>query len=124
MTTALWCVLAAALLPIVCTAIAKLGAGPFDNRHPREWLARLHGWRSRANAAQQNSWEALAIFAAGVFSAHLAHAPQPMVDLLALLFIGVRVIYVGCYLADAASLRSLVWFAGLGLSIALFVAGA
>ena len=39
------------------TVTAKLGA-PFDNRHPREWLARQSGWRARANAAQLNGFEA------------------------------------------------------------------
>lgn len=124
MTIALWCVLAASLLPIVCTGIAKLSAGGrFDNNNPREWLARQGGMSARANAAQQNSWEALAIFAAAVFVAHLAHAPQPRVDTLALAFIGIRIAYIGAYLANLATLRSLVWMVGMGLCIALYMAG-
>ncbi len=51
-------------------------------------------------------------------------APQGRVDLLALGFIAVRLAYIACYLvADRASLRSVVWLTGLGLSIALFVVG-
>ena len=124
MTIALWCVLVAALLPILCTGIAKArGAGGYNNRNPREWLARQEGLAGRANAAQQNSWEALAIFSAAVFVAHLAHAPQARVDLLAMAFIVVRVVYIGVYLANLASVRSLVWMVGLGLCIALFAAG-
>lgn len=121
MTIALWCVLVAAVFPIVCTGIAKAGRfGDFDNRNPREWLAKLDGYRARANAAQQNSWEALAIFSAGVFAAHLAEAPQGRLDTLAVLFIGLRVVYLACYLANWASLRSVVWMAAFGVSLALF----
>jgi uncharacterized MAPEG superfamily protein len=124
MTIALWCLMIAALLPIVCTGIAKWGFEGFDNRRPREWLARQSGWRARANAAQANSWEALAIFAAGVLTAHLVAAPQGRVDALAMLFIAARLAYIGSYVADRASLRSLVWLVGLGASLALFAVGA
>ena len=124
MTLALWCLMVASLLPIACAGIAKWGFRGFDNNNPREWLARQQGWRARAHAAQLNSWEALAIFAAAVLTAHLAGAPQVRVDALAVGFIVARLAYVGCYLADRAALRSLVWLVGLGLSIALFVVGA
>jgi uncharacterized MAPEG superfamily protein len=124
MTLALWCLLVVALLPIACAGIAKWGFRGFDNNNPREWLARQQGWRARAHAAQQNSWEALAIFSAAVLTAHLAGAPQDRVDILAVAFVVARLAYVACYLADRATLRSLVWLVGLGLSIALFVIGA
>jgi uncharacterized MAPEG superfamily protein len=123
MTTSLWCVLVASLLPIVCVGIAKFSVRGYNNRNPREWLGRLQGMPARANAAQQNSWEALAMFSAAVFAAHLAHAPQSRIDLLAISFIAVRLIYIAVYLANLAALRSLVWTVGLGLCIALFAAG-
>jgi uncharacterized MAPEG superfamily protein len=124
MTLALWCLMIAALLPIACAGIAKWGFSGFDNNNPRAWLARQQGWRARAHAAQLNSWEALAIFAAAVLTAHVVGAPQGRVDALAAGFVVARLAYVGCYLADRASLRSVVWLVGLGLSIALFIVGA
>jgi uncharacterized MAPEG superfamily protein len=124
MTIALWCLMIATLLPIFCTGIAKWGFEGFDNRRPREWLARQSGWRARANAAQANSWEALAIFAAGVLTAHLVAAPQARVDVLALVFIAARIAYILCYVTDKAALRSLVWLIGLAASLAMFVVGA
>ena len=123
MTIALWCVAIAAVLPILCTGIAKAGGKGYDNRLPREWLGKLQGWQARANAAQQNSWEALAVFAAGVFAAHLAKAPQASIDLYAEIFIVLRVAYVACYLGGWAPLRSLIWFGGFGISLALFFLG-
>jgi len=127
MTIAQLCLLVACVLPIVCAGLAKSKGfgkrrrdGGFDNHQPREWLARLDGWQARANAAQGNSWEALPIFMAGLFVAHQHLAAQATVDALALGFIAARLAYIALYLADQASLRSLLWFAGMGASAALF----
>ena len=122
MTIAFWCVLIAGLLPYAATLTAKLGA-PFDNHRPREWLLAQGGWRARANAAQLNGFEAFPLFAAAVLSAHLIHGPQSRVDLLALAFIGCRLVYFGAYLGDAASLRSLAWLAGIACAVAIFIVG-
>ena len=122
MTTAYWCVLAAGLLPYVATISAKAGAR-FDNRMPRAWLAAQTGWRARANAAQQNSFEAFPLFAVAVLVAHQTGAAQARVDLLAEVFVAARVAYVVTYVADFALLRSIVWFAGIASAVAIFVAG-
>lgn len=124
MTIALWCLLVVSLLPIACAGISKWGFQGFDNNRPREWLAAQQGWRARANAAQQNSWEALAMFSAAVLAAHLADAPQARVDGLAVAFLGARVAYIAAYVGDRATLRSLIWLLGVALCIALFAAGA
>ena len=122
MNFAFWCVLAAAVLPYLTTMLAK--SGGFDNHSPRETLAGLTGWRQRADWAQRNHFEAFPPFAAAVIIAVLTHAPQGRVDLLAGAFIALRVVYTGVYLADWASIRSIIWFAGLGCVVALFAAGA
>ena len=122
MTTAYWCVLAAALLPYVATISAKAGAR-FDNRMPRVWLAAQSGWRGRANAAQQNSFEAFPLFAVAVLVAHQAGAPQARVDLLAEVFVAARLAYIVTYIADLALLRSIVWFAGIAAAVTIFLAG-
>jgi uncharacterized MAPEG superfamily protein len=122
MTTAYWCVLAAGLLPYVATISAKAGAR-FDNRMPRAWLAAQTGWRARANAAQQNSFEAFPLFAVAVLVAHQTGAAQARVDLLAEVFVVARIAYVVTYVADLALLRSIVWFAGIASAVAIFVAG-
>jgi uncharacterized MAPEG superfamily protein len=124
MTTAYWCVLVAALLPHAAAWIAKAGGERYDNRAPRLWLDRQQGFRARANAAQQNGFEAFPFFAAAVFVAHLTHAPQDRVDALALIFIVARAVYTVCYLADWHWIRSLVWTIGIVATITLFVSGA
>lgn len=124
MTTATWCVLIAGLLPYAATLTAKIGAGGFDNNNPRDWLANQSGFRRRANAAQHNSFEAFPLFAAAVIVAQLAGAPQARVDLLAITFIVSRLLYIGFYVADLSTLRSLAWFGGIGSAVAIFLAAA
>ena len=123
MTIAYWCVLAAGLLPYFTVGIAKWSKR-YDNRSPRDFEAALEGRRKRAHFAHLNGFEAFPLFAAGVIIAHQLHAAQNVIDSLALTFIAARVVYVGFYLADKATLRSLAWAIGVGCSIALFVIAA
>ena len=122
MTIAYWCVLLAAVLPLAATGIAKVGGDRYSNRYPRAWLDKQQGFRARAHAAQANSFEAFPFFAAAVIVAHLTHAPQARVDLLAVLFVAARAVYLACYVADWHWIRSLVWFVGFVSCIAIFVA--
>jgi uncharacterized MAPEG superfamily protein len=57
-----------------------------------------------------------------VIIAHLKGAPQPRVDMLAMVFVAARIAYLGFYLADRSTLRSLAWFVGLGSAVAIFLA--
>ncbi|MBY0233513.1 MAG: MAPEG family protein [Burkholderiaceae bacterium] len=130
MTLANTAILIACLLPIVCALLAKakgfsrIGRSDgYDNNNPRAWLAKQSGWQERANAAQANSFEALPLFIAGVLVAQQMHAPQELVNNLALGFVAARVVYIGLYVANLATLRSLVWGAGLACSVALFFIG-
>jgi uncharacterized MAPEG superfamily protein len=123
MTIAYWCVLIAALLPFLFTAIAKIGARRFNNRRVRDFQQELEGWRRRAHWAHQNSFEAFPPFAAAVIIAHLTGGAQTQVDALAIAFILLRLAYGGLYIADQATLRSLVWFGALICVVALFFTG-
>jgi uncharacterized MAPEG superfamily protein len=124
MTIAYWCVLIAAVMPIVWAGAAKSGAKGFNNARPREFLTSLSGWPARANFAQQNSYEAFPPFAAGVIIAHLCGTPQATIDTLAVTFTVARVGYGLCYIANKSTLRSLVWVIGFGCMVALFVTSA
>jgi uncharacterized MAPEG superfamily protein len=129
-TVAYWCVLVAVFLPIVCAGIAKWGTigkprsqGGFDNVDPRAWLARQTDWRARANAAQANSFEALPFFMGAVIIAHQMGAYQFRLDLLAFVYVVLRMVYIMLYVAAMANVRSLVWTLALGVNIAIFFAG-
>ncbi|WP_339544064.1 MAPEG family protein [Pseudomonas sp. RA_35y_Pfl2_P32] len=123
MTVALWCILIAIFLPYLCTAIAKAGGGYRlrDNHDPRAFALTLDGFAKRAHAAQLNSFEITPAFAAAVIVAHLAgNAELVTINVLSVLFITSRLLYIICYLADWAILRSLVWFVGVGLIVSFF----
>ena len=129
-TVAYWCVLVAALLPLACAYLAKFQAfgkprsqGGYDNHAPREWLARQEGWKARANAAQANTFEALPFFFAAVIIAHQLGAPQTRVDILALLFVTLRIIYIAMYVAGLPTARSAFWALALLANIAIFLSG-
>ncbi len=123
MTIAFWCVLAAALLPLLFSAIAKW-SGRFDNHHPRDYMDRLEGWRRRAHAAQLNSFEAFPVFAAAVVINHVVAGANDTANGLALAFIALRLAYGALYIADYAMLRSLVWTVAVGCTLALFITAA
>jgi uncharacterized MAPEG superfamily protein len=129
-TVAYWCVLLAALLPYVCATLAKSGGfgkprsqGGYDNHDPRGWLARQTDWRARANAAQANSFEALPLFIGAVIIAHQLGAGQTALDILAVLFVTLRIIYIAMYVAGLAAVRSAVWTAALVVNIVILFLG-
>jgi uncharacterized MAPEG superfamily protein len=129
-TLAYWCVLLAALLPIVCAGIAKAGTfskprreGGYDNELPRDWLARQTDWRARANAAQANSFEALPFFIGAVIIAHQLGAAQFRVDVLAFVYIVLRLLYIMMYVAGMATVRSIIWSLALAVNIGILFVG-
>ncbi len=129
-TIAYWCLLFAALLPFCCAWLAKSGKfttprreGGFDNHNPRAWMAQQKDWRARANAAQANSFEALPFFMAAVIIAHQLGAAQTRLDILAFVYIVLRVIYIVMYVADLATVRSVVWTLALLVNIGILFVG-
>lgn len=123
MTIGYWCVLVAALLPYVFTGLAKAGGRRYNNYAPREFLEKQEGYRKRAHWVQLNSFEAFPAFAAAVIIAHLTGGEQGRIDMLAMAFIAIRILYGILYLSNQANLRSLVWMAGIGCTVALFISG-
>lgn len=124
MTIALWCVLAAGVLPLGFVGYAKLAGGGYDNSAPRPFLAGLDGRTQRAHWAEQNGYEAFPLFGAGVLTAQYLGAAQGSTDMLAMIFVAARVAHGFCYIAGLAPMRSLVWTIGFAASIGLFVISA
>jgi uncharacterized MAPEG superfamily protein len=121
MTFGYWMMLVAGILPYFAVGVAKWRPD-YDNAAPRAGLERLDAMRQRAYWAQLNGFEAFPLFAAAVIIAHLARAPQPWVDGLAVGFVLLRVIYTVLYICDKPTPRSLVWVAALGCIVGLFAA--
>jgi uncharacterized MAPEG superfamily protein len=128
MTIALFCILIAAVLPIVCAGIAKYGSfgiprkeGGYDNIDPRGWLERQEGRRKWANNAQANSFEALPFFAAAVIVAHMLGHSGLVLNVLAAAFIVLRMLYIYLYVTAKQSMRSLVWILAFVVNVAIFL---
>jgi len=126
MTIAIICVIVSGFLPIIAAGIAKFGplesnsAEPFDNRHPRQWLAKQTGMRARANAAQANTFESLPFFYVAVALAISLDAPKANLDLLAIVYLLARIAYIICYIFDWPNTRTFVWLIGLIAIMAIF----
>lgn len=116
------CLLIVALLPYVWTVCAKAQRG-YDNNAPRDYLANLEGWRRRAYGAHQNAWEALALFTAALVVAWHGDANPQRIETLSIAFVAIRVLHGVLYVLGWASLRSLVWFAGMITVVWLMAAG-
>jgi uncharacterized MAPEG superfamily protein len=124
-TTVLSCLLLAVLLPYV---LAFTGAyhkgkqlGKLDNNNPRAQAAQLTGTGARAMAAQQNAWEALAVFTASLAAAFFAGVQAASLALPALIFAAARVAHAVFYLSDLASARSLSFVVATAMCIWIFV---
>ena len=128
MTTPLWCLVITALLPY---ALSTLGGyfrqkqfGTLDNKNPRAQESALEGAGARVQAAQENAWEALPVFAVAVIVAHLAGADPDRSATAALVFVATRILHPIFYVANLDLLRSLVFLVGLANVIWLFVLAA
>ena len=119
MPLAYWCVLIAALLPLALAAYAKSGSG--DNHHPRDGVSTLPDMKRRAYAAHQNAFETFPFFAIAVVAALLFGASTSTVNILAALYIVLRVVHAVLYINDAATARSITFTLGLLVNIAIFV---
>ncbi|MBV8680533.1 MAG: MAPEG family protein [Aquitalea sp.] len=123
MPFALWSILLVSLLPLLWALLSKVGTA-YDNHQPRVGLAAATGWRLRAYWAQQNAWEAFPSYAAAMLLAWMMKVPLFRLDLLAVVYLVLRLGHGLCYIADQASLRSLCWMGGYAMVVLLFVSAA
>ncbi|MGC1329727.1 MAPEG family protein [Pseudomonas sp.] len=124
MSIPFWCVFIAAILIYVArvpVTKAMKEQGGYNNHQPRAQQGQLTGQGARAVAAHQNSFEAFILFAVGVLMAHTTQTQGWVIDLLAIIFIICRLIYLPLYWYDKPSQRSLVWVIGLVCSLLLML---
>lgn len=120
MPLAYWCVLIAALLPIVWVAYAKAGMKS-DNNYPREEVDDLPPMKRRAYAAHQNAYENFPFFAAAVIVAVTQRAPIEVVNWLAVVYVVLRIAHALLYIYNKPPLRSLAFLLALIVNVAIFV---
>jgi uncharacterized MAPEG superfamily protein len=108
------------VMAFISAYFRKKQLGTVDNQNPREQYSHLQGPGARAVAAQQNAWEALAVYSAalvgvaasGVQVEYLAQAA--IVVLIARLFHGIF------YLANLDKLRTLSFTVAVATCFYLF----
>jgi uncharacterized MAPEG superfamily protein len=111
--TLIMCLFIACLLPVLSKiplAIAmKNQPEGYDNNHPRAQQAALTGFGARAAGGHQNSFESLIIYSAAVLTALATQHTTETIQWLAIAYLIIRCVYHVLYLANWATLRSIVW---------------
>lgn len=120
MPLAYWCVLVAAILPLVIVIFAKAGSDG-DNHHPRDSAERLPPANRRAYAAHLNAYENFPFFAAAVIIAKTQGAPLGTLNALAAIYIILRIAHAALYIGDYATPRSAMFAVAWLINIAIFV---
>lgn len=120
--SAIWAMLVASLLPWLVSLAAKVFGGfkIRNNANPRDFMQNATGLAARANAAQQNSYETLPIFLAAVLVAMLFFVPQSIVNILAWLYVLIRIGYCVAYITNLPMFRSILWVLPMICSLMLF----
>lgn len=116
----------ASILPIMLSAVGIYfrvsELGKFDNHYPRAQQAALTGAGARAIAAQKNAWEALLFFGVVTLIAVASPVDLKSLSLAAYAFLAARIIHPVLYVANLATLRSLVFAVGWFSCVYIFVA--
>jgi len=76
---------------------------------PRAMFDRLPEYAKRATWAHQNSFEVFMLFTAAVLMVYASGKSSEYTSLLAIGFLGSRILYSVGYIADIPILRSLMW---------------
>ncbi|MEM1432851.1 MAG: MAPEG family protein [Pseudomonadota bacterium] len=128
MSVLLWTLVYATFLPIVWSIVggAQRARQPegFNNTTPRSQAASLTGMGERAYAAHQNAWEALMMYTPAVMIATFTGADGQATATTGIVFCVARTLHGILYCTNQATLRSLVWFVGIGCTIRLIVLAA
>jgi uncharacterized MAPEG superfamily protein len=125
-TTPFWCLLVTVLIPYFIAGttgyLKSRDLGSVDNDHPRDQATQFAAGSAgrRAVAAQQNAWEATAVFTAAVLVAHLAGAAEGASAAAALVFVVARVAHAFCYVSGLATLRSVSFLVATVCCLTLF----
>jgi len=103
----------------------------YDNCNPRTLLPSLDKNQSldtetkqtiiRAEAAQQNGFENLGLFAAAILAANMAKVDSWWLNVLSFGYLGSRAVYNVLYISGAGVPRTVVFFSGLGMIFTLLI---
>ena len=123
-----WSLLLAA--GVVVASLVPLGAARSqadftiaDLAAPRAMAERLPEWGKRANWAHQNGFEAFTLFAPAALLCLVAHVSAPAAIAAAWIHPALRLAYIGAYVANQPTLRSLCWAGAISCTGILYLEG-
>jgi uncharacterized MAPEG superfamily protein len=117
MTIAIWCILIAATLPYVAFGFVK----GVDPNQPRYHVGDLVGQSARAYGAQLNGFETFPLFAAEVIVSHVVGGPSAVTNILAVVYILLRIGHMAAYIAGRQPLRSAAFTLAQLIAAAIFI---
>ena len=117
MTIAIWCIFIAATLPYVAFSFVK-GLDPIQ---PRYHVGDMAGQSIRAYGAHLNGLETFPWFAAAVIVAHMVGGPSRIADVLAVVYVLLRVGHMAAYVAGRQPLRTAAFGIAQLVALAIFV---
>src|SRR5271157_755630 len=117
MTIAIWCILVAMTLSYVPFSFVK----GLDPNQPRYHVGELVGQSVRAYGAHLNGLETFPWFAAAEIVAHMVGGPSRIADILAIVYILVRIGHMAAYISGRQPLRTAAFGVGQLVALAIFV---
>jgi uncharacterized MAPEG superfamily protein len=120
MTIAFWCILIAGTLPYVAFSFVK----GLDPSHPRAGAAGLVGRQARAYGAQLNGFETFPLFAAAVIVSHVVAGTSMTTNILAVLYVLLRIGHMAAYIADRQPIRTACFSLAQLITAAIFILAA
>jgi len=117
MTIAIWCILVAQILPYIAFSFVK----GVDPNQPRYQVGDLSGQSLRAYGAHLNGLETFPWFAAAVIVAHMVAGSSRIVDVLAVVYILLRIGHMAAYLTGRQPLRSAAFIVAQFVALAIFI---
>lgn len=124
MKTAIVVLLCLCLMPYLFASVGhyfrKKQLGKIDNQKPREQYTQLTGAGARAVAAQQNAWEALAIYSAALLAVVASGLDVKYLAEAAMIVLIARLLHGVFYLANLDKLRSLAFLVAVAPCFYLF----
>ena len=125
MTIAYWCILAVIFLPYILVFMSRVPTITLENNLiPRLSAEELTGIQQRLYWAHLNALEAIAPFAAVVIIAHNLQMDPPLLNTLALSFVGLRIAHAIAYSANLGVIRSLIFIATQATMVTIFIKSA
>jgi uncharacterized MAPEG superfamily protein len=117
MTIAIWCIFVAGTLPYVAFSFVK----GLDPNQPRHHVGDLAKQSLRAYGAHLNGLETFPWFAAAVIVAHMIGGPSRTADILAVIYVLLRVGHMAAYISGRQPLRTAAFALAQLVALAIFV---